>query len=132
MTIVVGYVPRPEGRAALRRGVAEALLRDENLLVLNAARGDAYADAGFASEEELAAVRAELNQSGATFELRQVVRGVDPADEIVDATKSVADLIVIGIRHRTPVGKLILGSTAQRVVLEARCPVLAVKADPTG
>jgi nucleotide-binding universal stress UspA family protein len=130
MTIVVGYVPKPEGRAALRRATAEAVLRREDLLVINAARGDAYADSGFAPEEELAAVRAELDRSGVGAEVRQLVRGADPADEIMEAADAAgAGLIVIGIRRRTPVGKLILGSTAQRVLLEADCPVLAVKAD---
>ena len=38
-----------------------------------------------------------------------------------------ADVIVVGVRHRTPVGKLLLGSVAQRVILDAPCPVLAVK-----
>jgi len=40
-----------------------------------------------------------------------------------------ADLLVIGIRHRNPVGKLLLGSVAQRIILDATCPVLAVKPD---
>ena len=47
--------------------------------------------------------------------------GVAAADE------EHATLIVVGIRHRTPVGKLLLGSVAQRIILEAHCPVLAVK-----
>ena len=38
-------------------------------------------------------------------------------------------LIVIGLRHRTAVGKLLMGSVAQRILLDARCPVLAVKAE---
>jgi len=130
MTIVVGYVPRPEGRAALRRAVTEAALRGESLLVVNAARGDAHADAGFAPDEDLAAVRADVAAAGVEFEVRRLVRGNDPADEVVDAAAAAgASLIVIGLRRRSPVGKLFLGSTSQQILLEAGCPVLAVKAD---
>jgi nucleotide-binding universal stress UspA family protein len=38
-----------------------------------------------------------------------------------------ADLVVIGLRRRTPVGKLLMGSVAQRILLGAECAVLAVK-----
>ncbi len=110
MTIVVGYVARPEGRTALRRAVAEATLRREPLLVVNAARGDAYADSGFAPDEDLDAVRKELAAAGVEFEVRRLVRGNDPADEVIDAAnESGASLIVIGLRRRTPVGKLLPG-----------------------
>lgn len=52
----------------------------------------------------------------------------DVADEILAIAKDVAaDAIVIGIRHRSPVGKLIMGSVAQRVIIDASCPVIAVK-----
>jgi hypothetical protein len=39
MTIVVGYVPRAEGRAALRRAAEEARLRGTKLIVINSNRG---------------------------------------------------------------------------------------------
>jgi nucleotide-binding universal stress UspA family protein len=63
-------------------------------------------------------------------EVRQLVRGKDPAEDLIGVAEEVkADLIVIGLRRRSPVGKLILGSNAQRVLLDAGCPVLAVKAE---
>ena len=62
--------------------------------------------------------------------MRQLVRGVEPAEDLVKvAEETSAELIVIGLRRRTPVGKLILGSNAQRILLDAPCAVLAVKAD---
>ena len=60
--------------------------------------------------------------------MRQLVRGFEPAEDLISiAETSDAALIVIGLRRRTPVGKLILGSNAQRILLDAPCPVLAVK-----
>ena len=61
--------------------------------------------------------------------MRQLVRGNDPAEDLISvAEEENADFIVIGLRRRSPVGKLILGSNAQRILLDAPCPVLAVKA----
>jgi nucleotide-binding universal stress UspA family protein len=132
MAIVVGYVPRAEGRAALRRAAEEARLRDATLVVVNSHRGGREFDRDDAidSEEQLEEVRKELRDAGVEHEVRQLVRGMDPADDLVNvATEVQAEFIVIGLRRRSPVGKLILGSNAQRILLEAPCPVLAVKAD---
>lgn len=130
MTIVVGYVPKPEGRAALRAAVEEADLRNQPLYVLNTSRGEAYVDPAFASPEDLAEVRRILEESGVPFELEQRVGGRDGADEVVAAADRLgASLIVIGLRRRTPTGKLIFGSDAQRILLDASCQVLAVKAE---
>ena len=58
------------------------------------------------------------------------MRGNDAPEDIVEVAEEVgADFIVIGLRRRSPVGKLILGSNAQRILLDANCPVLAVKAE---
>jgi len=131
-TIVVGYVPKPEGRAALRRAAEEAQLRHSRLVVVNSHRGGREFDGDDAaeSEQQLEQVRSELRDAGIEHEVRQLVRGMDPADDLVTVAQEVgAEIIVIGLRRRSPVGKLILGSNAQRVLLDAPCPVLAVKAD---
>ena len=129
MTIVVGYVPTPEGEAALRAAVSEARLREQPLHLVNSSRGDSLTDSRFASERALDDVRAQLDAAGVVYEIEQQVRGHDAADEVVEAADRVsATMIVIGLRRRTPTGKLITGSQAQRILLDAHCPVLAVKA----
>jgi len=129
MTIVVGYVPTPEGEAALRAAVDEARLRDQPLHVVNSSRGDSLTDSRFASESALDQVRATLDAAGVVYEIDQQVRGHEASDEVVEAADRIkASLIVIGLRKRTPTGKLITGSQAQRILLDATCPVLAVKA----
>ena len=131
-TIVVGYVPKPEGRAALRRAAEEAQLRDAKLVVVNSHRGGRSfdSDEATAGETALTEVREQLEGTGVPYELRQLVRGLDPAEDLVAVAEQVkAEFIVIGLRRRSPVGKLILGSNAQRILLDAPCPVLAVKAE---
>jgi nucleotide-binding universal stress UspA family protein len=130
-SIVVGYVPKAEGRAALRRAADEARLRNLRLVVINSHRGGREFDREEAieSEAQLEEVRNELDKAGVEHEVRQLVRGLDPAEDLISVAEEVdAELIVIGLRRRSPVGKLILGSNAQRVLLDAACPVLAVKA----
>ncbi|RBY88054.1 universal stress protein [Blastococcus sp. TBT05-19] len=129
MTIVVGYVPTPEGEAALTAAVTEAQRREEPLHVVNSSRGDAFVDSRYVSEDRLAQLRERLDGTGVVYEIEQQVRGHEAAEEVVDAADRVkASLIVIGLRRRTPTGKLITGSQAQRILLDANCPVLAVKA----
>src|SRR3712207_896896 len=123
MAIVVGYVPKPEGRAALRRAAEESRLRSTRLIVINSNRGgrDLDAEENARYEEELGKVRDSLGEAGLDYEVRQLVRGLDPAEDLIAvAEETSAELIVIGLRRRTPVGKLILGSNAQRILLEDR------------
>jgi nucleotide-binding universal stress UspA family protein len=131
VSIVVGYVPTPEGRAALRRAAAEAELRSSRLVVVNSHAGGKQWDGEEAMrfEDELTQVRERLDETGVQYAVRTLVRGQDPSEDLIDvAAEEEADLIVIGLRRRTPVGKLILGSNAQEILLGAECAVLAVKA----
>jgi nucleotide-binding universal stress UspA family protein len=130
-TIVVGYVPKAEGRAALRRAAEEARLRRARLIVINSSRGgrDFDDEDAIRYEHELDQVRKALADAEVESEIRQLVRGKDVADDLIAvAEETSAEFIVIGLRRRSPVGKLILGSNAQRILLDAPCPVLAVKA----
>jgi nucleotide-binding universal stress UspA family protein len=127
MTILVAYTPDEYGRAAMDYGVQEATQTQERLVVVNVTRGDALVDVRYAGASDAEAVRDRLAALPLDTEFRQSMSG-DVADEVL----AVADtenprLLVVGIRHRTPVGKLLLGSVAQRLILEARCPVVAVK-----
>ncbi|HEX3285940.1 MAG TPA: universal stress protein [Mycobacterium sp.] len=125
--IVVGYSADPFGRAALEHGIAEAKLRGSSLRVVNATAGDAYVDAGFAQSTEVHDIEEQLANCGVDFELTQPV-GVDAAGELLKTMdRADAELLVIGIRHRNPVGKLLLGSVSQQLLLECPKPVLAVK-----
>jgi nucleotide-binding universal stress UspA family protein len=129
--IVVGYVPKPEGHAALKLGAEEAKTRNARLVVINSHRGgrDFDREDALESESQLDEVKKQLKDAGVEHEIRQLVRGMDPAEDLINVAAELgADLIVIGLRRRSPVGKLILGSNAQRILLDAPCPVLAVKA----
>ena len=130
-SIVVGYVPKAEGKAALSRAVEEAKLRNLKLVVVNSNRGgrELSDSENLEIEQQLDQVRDELKDSGVQHEVRHFVRGLEPAEDLISIAGEVeAELIVIGLRRRTPVGKLILGSNAQKILLDATCPVLAVKA----
>ncbi len=131
-TVVVGFVPKPEGEAALKSAIEEAKLRSAKVVVVNSHRGGSEfdKDASSKSDAEMERIRERLTEAGIEHEVRQLVRGFEPAEDLISIADTVdAELIVIGLRRRSPVGKLILGSNAQRILLDAKCPVLAVKAD---
>ena len=127
--VVVGYVPGAVGQAALERAAEEARFRGVPLVVVNTTRGDALVDDRFLQGAAVDSLRAELSTlQGVEAELRQVTDGRDIAEALDDVSTEVgADLVVIGLHRRTPVGKLILGSAASRILLTVRAPILAVK-----
>lgn len=130
MTIVIAYGTDQYGRAALAHGAAQAELRREDLVVVNATRGDSLVDRRYADDAEIDRIKAELQTLGLAVSIRHDVVP-DVADAVIEVAEQVkATLVVVGVKHRSPVGKALLGSIAQRVILDATCPVLAVKPDP--
>ena len=129
MRILVGYTPQPEGVAALDFAVAHAKLTDAHLTVLNTGRNGDYSDPVYASSQDIDAVDAELGTSGLAYEIRRPNDGLSATDSLLGiAEETGADLLVIGLRKRSAVGKLITGSTAQAVLLNANVPVVCVPA----
>ncbi len=127
MTVVVGYIPDKYGEAALAEGIEEARRRRTRLVVLNASKGDALVDRRYLGEHELAELRGRLDRFDLQHDVHQAITA-DVAEEMLKVVHETgAQVVVIGLRHRTPVGKMIMGSVAQQVLLDAPCPVLAVK-----
>jgi nucleotide-binding universal stress UspA family protein len=130
MTILVAYVARPEGQAALDKGMEIAKRRKERLVVVNASPGGTKEDTSMADVQECERVEKLLRDSGLDAEFKQFVRGKSAVEEIEALVDSLpASLLVIGLRKRSPVGKLIMGSVAQELLLTVSCPVLSVKAN---
>jgi nucleotide-binding universal stress UspA family protein len=128
MTILVAYVPRPEGQAALDKGIEIARHRKEHLIVVNASPGGSKEDPSLADVQDYERVQQLLVDTGLGAEFKQYVRGNNAVAEIEALVESSqATLLVIGLRKRSPVGKLIMGSIAQELLLSVSCPVLAVK-----
>jgi nucleotide-binding universal stress UspA family protein len=128
MSIMVGYVPTPVGEAAVAAAITEAKLRNEELLIVNSVREGSRVDKSVASEEDLARLKATADDAGITSRILRPSHRDDLADEILElAVEHKVSLIVIGLRQRTQVGKFIMGSHAQRILLQADRPVLAVK-----
>lgn len=116
MTVVIARSNSPESEAALEAGLVEAKRRGEDAVIFQLD--------GEPSEQE----STERDGVNVTYRFPQP-RGRDATGDLLDVAEEVnASLIVVGIKHRSPVGKLFLGSSAQQVLLEANAPVLAVKA----
>ena len=128
MRILVGYIPTPEGLAALDWATEHAKLTGGTLAVLNTGRDGDYSDPIFASSQDIDALEADLTQRGIPYQMHRPTDGAPAAEAIVRVAAELdADLIVIGLRRRSPVGKLVTGSSAQAILLGADCPVVAVK-----
>ena len=125
--IVVRFLSTPEGHAALRHAGQEALLRTLPLVVVDLSR-EGHDATPASIEPDLAELRAQFDAAGLTVDIAAPESFLEPAEHVLKVAQEVdATLVVVGHRHRSRVGKLLLGSAVQRIVLDADCPVVTVK-----
>jgi nucleotide-binding universal stress UspA family protein len=130
MTVAVAHQVSETGRIALRHALHEARRHDTDLAVLHVVasaldedRREAYR-LGVADEIE----RALGSSDGVRWTLHLATEDGDLGEKVISLAERVgADVLVIGARRRSPMGKALLGSAAQTIILGADIPVLVVK-----
>jgi nucleotide-binding universal stress UspA family protein len=133
MPIAVAHSTTEAGAAALELAVRECSFRSESLVVMHVAKDAEDAKDPQHIELYRSQIRSQLDTMSAPanldWRLDVVGAGGDVAEALLDlAVQSGADLLVIGQKPRSRVGKFFMGSTVQRVVLDAPMPVLVTRA----
>jgi nucleotide-binding universal stress UspA family protein len=133
MTVVVGYVPDATGYLAVTEAARQARWRETDVVIVNAVDSAGYTRPTAADELDLDALAARLDTDGMPHSIRHLdIDDGTASDAVLGVAEEVgAELLVVGIRRRSPVGKALLGSNAQRIILNAACPVLTVRVDDT-
>lgn len=116
MSILVAVTDSPEGRAALEAGANEAAALNVPLTVVNLTGAD------LDTSQLVDGVPVEVVVPDAGADIDQVEQVLQAIEERPEATR-----LVVGVRKRSPIGKAVLGSIAQRLILESTIPVLSVK-----
>lgn len=128
--IMVGYDGSNAGKEALTIAVRQAKAFSAHLFIIRSMTGtsenkvEKIKDA----ETDLAWAESYAREKGVACEPHLLVRGLRPGEDLIQfAEENRVELIVVGIRRRSNVGKMIFGSNAQYIIMEAPCPVLTVK-----
>ena len=130
MTIAVAHQVSVTSRPALVQAVAEAKFRDTDLAVLHVVESidaDSQESYRLGISDEIEKVLGQ--DPKVPWRLHLAAGGADVTGAILGLVEGLAaDLLVIGARRRSPVGKALMGSITQSLILEADLPVLVVKA----
>ncbi len=130
MNIMVCFDETEAAKAAINVTESRAKMLDAKVFVVMSMTGgpDIPKEEFEKREADLAEVRRRFRRQDIPCESTLLVRRLEPGQDLVEfANTNAIDEIVIGIKRRSKVGKLLFGSTAQYVILEAKCPVLTVK-----
>lgn len=132
MTVAVAHKVSPTAHLVLREAGREASLRGTGLAVIEIVES---IDLDIADAhrrglvDEVDKVLGQAGISGVPVEVHLATGEDDISDAVLGlADEAEAELLVIGARRRTPVGKFLLGSFTQAIILDAEIPVLVIKA----
>lgn len=129
--MIVAAIDRRERMERIVRFAAEeSRMRGEKLHIIHSMFGGSRVTREDVERAEDMLNEAELlaRKHGAEVETHLLMRGNEPARDILLFCQEIgAKLLVIGVRKRSPAGKLLFGSVAQQVILEAEIPVVCIK-----
>ncbi len=131
MKLIVGYKHGTnQAENLLELASKRAQLFNATVLIVTVMSEGMEKDQDLIIQAETALEKAKIHFDNKEIpcETHLLIRGIDSGDDLVNFAKETqADEIIIGVKNRTKVGKLLLGSTAQGVVLNAPCPVVTMK-----
>jgi nucleotide-binding universal stress UspA family protein len=130
MKILVAYAGTKESQLALELAKTHARYFDAEILLVSSSEGGKGEDPEEISKMaiRLEEIKKTLNQDGISCEVTQLARGLSPGEDIVFyADENNVDMIYVGIQKKSRTSKLLMGSTAQYIILKAPCPVISVK-----
>ena len=130
MKLLVAYNGTKESEAALELAKTHARIFNAKLVVVSSSeggKGEKIEDIN-KIKQDLERIQQDISKDGIECEVEQLARGLMPGEDIVlYAAENEIDQIYVGIRKKSRTSKLILGSTAQFIILKATCPVTSVK-----
>jgi len=130
MKLLVAYNGTKESEAALELAKTHAKIFDAELVVISSSeggKGEKPEDIN-KIKHDLEGIQENLSIDGIGCQVEQLARGLTPGEDVVlYAEENKIDQIYVGIRKKSRTSKLILGSTAQYIILKAKCPVVSVK-----
>ncbi len=130
MKILVGFDGSKSSRVAVELAIVHAKAFAGAVLLVSSLVGGAETNAEVIEKvkESLEAAAASVKAAGVACEVHLLVRDLTPGEDLVAfAVKHHVDEIIVGLKRRSKVGKLVFGSNAQYVILQAPCPVVSVK-----
>lgn len=130
MKILVGYDGSNSGKEALKLAKNHALALKGEVEVITSMQKGTEKD-----QEDMDQAKRGLEYAEALFKENNLpckthllIRGLTAGEDLVEfAKENNIDEIVVGVKRRSKVGKLLMGSHAQYVILNAHCPVVTVK-----